>query len=119
MPNYLSHIIKEANRRRNKRDEEEEKQEMIEIREDLLAKINSEPFFSSKIVPILIHIETKGRGLALLKIKTKIRKPSKKRKRFELATTYEDFKNKEAKNAGEELGRLPGKRRKLNEMDES
>lgn len=70
-PDYLQRLIKEANRVRHKKDEEETKDELIEIREDLVAKIETEPFFSSKIRALTPSIESRGRALHLLKVKTK------------------------------------------------
>jgi hypothetical protein len=46
-PEYLSALIKHANRARNKEDEKKP-EETILVREDIFDKIESEPFFSSK-----------------------------------------------------------------------
>ena len=46
-PEYLTALIKHANRARNKEDVKEPEQSIL-IREELWAKLESEPFFSSK-----------------------------------------------------------------------
>jgi hypothetical protein len=46
-PEYLSSLIKHANRARN-REETKAPESTILIREELFAKLESEPFFSSK-----------------------------------------------------------------------
>ena len=48
-PNYLCELIKAQNRVRNNPSQEENKEEMIKVVDDIWAKILSEPFFTSKI----------------------------------------------------------------------
>ena len=47
-PDYLSNLIKHANRVRNRRDPEQDKAELIAIDPHILAKLENEPYFSSK-----------------------------------------------------------------------
>ena len=46
-PEYLSNLIKHANRARNKEDDKKP-EETILIRQDIFEKLESEPFFSRK-----------------------------------------------------------------------
>ncbi len=47
-PDYLSNLIKHANRARNKEEQVQATDDTIEVRADLFKKLESEPFFSSK-----------------------------------------------------------------------
>ena len=49
-PDYLSNLIKHANRIRNRGDERDSADETINVSVEIYEKLNQEPFFSSKII---------------------------------------------------------------------
>ncbi len=55
-PDYLSNLIKHANRVRNRRDPEQDKAELIAIDPHIRAKLENEPYFSSNTSNINLHV---------------------------------------------------------------
>lgn len=93
LPKYLEKVIQEQNRLRNKKTEEEDKKDTIQIREDLLRKLQNEPYLSSKLSTyIIIFLGKHGLGLSLLKTGAKPRVEPKKRKRYEITHKFPGLK---------------------------
>lgn len=68
-----------------------EDREAIRIREDLVQKLEAEPYFSSMLWQ-LTYLEHRGRALALLKVKAKPRQGGQKRKRHEIEQTLAQYR---------------------------
>jgi hypothetical protein len=90
-PEYLSNVIKNANRIRNRGDSRDKANETIQVTQEIYDKLNAEPFFSSKMLRYNFQIEQRGKALQFLSMGAKERKAPQKRKRHELSQSYVQY----------------------------
>ncbi len=73
-PGYLSELIKTANRARNNPAQEEDKEDKILIKDEIWSKLESEPFFTSKIIFTLILFRIEGQGYLYVEVENQAEK---------------------------------------------
>ena len=92
---YVQKLVSHANRQRYTADNEERKDEAIEVSEEWAELLTQHPFVSCKYLLVLILVESKGKMIHLLKKGSKPVRTEYKRRIVPLAITYADFKKEQ------------------------